>query len=55
MVSFYEIFSGRDMLVDGGYDPNLTADHFSERGSRIIGTALAEAIRARFGAAPTGN
>jgi hypothetical protein len=55
VVSFYEIFAGRDMLAEGGYDPSHTSDHFSARGSHIIGAALAEAIRERFGAAPLGR
>ena len=53
VVSFYDIFAGRDMLAEGGYDASRSSDHFSARGSRIIGTALADAIAARFEAAPT--
>ena len=52
VVSFYDIFAGRDMLAEGGYDPARTSDHFSARGSRIIGTALADAIHERFETAP---
>jgi hypothetical protein len=52
VVSFYDIFAGRDMLAEGGYDASRTADHFSARGSRIIGRALADAIAARFEGAP---
>ncbi|HEY5657362.1 MAG TPA: SGNH/GDSL hydrolase family protein, partial [Myxococcota bacterium] len=52
VLSFYEIFEGRDMRAEGGYDPSRTADHFSARGSQIIGTALADAILRRFGQPP---
>jgi hypothetical protein len=52
VISFYDIYAGRDMLAEGGFDSADTSDHFSARGSRIIATALADAIRERFEAAP---
>jgi lysophospholipase L1-like esterase len=52
VVSFYDIFAGRDMLAEGGYDASRSSDHFSARGSRIIGAALADAIAERFEATP---
>jgi hypothetical protein len=52
VISFYDIFAGRDMLAEGGYDASRTSDHFSARGSHVIGAALADAIADRFDAAP---
>lgn len=45
--SFLEIFHGLNMR-DYGYNPENTASHFSDRGSDLIGKALAEFIRANF-------
>ena len=52
VVSFYDIFAGRDMSTEGGYDASRSSDHFSAHGSGIIGAALADAIAERFEATP---
>jgi hypothetical protein len=46
--SFLDIFRGLDMR-DFGYDPSITADHFSDRGSDFIGKALADFVAANSG------
>jgi hypothetical protein len=48
VLSFYDIFEGRDMRLEGGYDPADSSDHFDVRGSEIIAVALAEASRRRW-------
>jgi hypothetical protein len=45
--SFFDMFRDQDMRVFG-YDPQNTADHFSEPGNEAIGNALADFIRAKF-------
>ena len=45
--SFFEMFRGQDMRAFG-YNPQYTADHFSELENEFIGNALADFMRVKF-------